>query len=332
MLLVMGPRRVPPVACPPSNTGSSISILTSVGFRQLEAGHYIEATQKLRPDIVVGLADLVVGQKPGVKRREKMVDRTHAYTRDATRQLYGNDDGSRSQLGTLYFAPILPLENTQQMLYLGDLGDELKEHVSGLALYEPASLTIVPESLGNLPRLTFSEPQSPQDILRDISLGADLVTVPFVAAASDGGIALDFTFSPSATNESNERKALGIDMWSPAHAADLSPLAPACQCYTCTKHHRAYIRHLLSVKEMLAWTLLQIHNYHIMDCFFAAVRDSLKNGTFETAAQMFEETYQAALPQQTGQGPRYVLDPGISPTILTSAINSKCNMSAHHKC
>ncbi|KAN0080852.1 tRNA-guanine(15) transglycosylase-like protein [Elaphomyces granulatus] len=304
ILLVMGPRRVPPVFTPMPNTGTAISILTSVGFRKLEAEDYIEAVRKVCPDIVVGLADLVVGLQAGIKRREKMVDRTHAYTRDATKQLYGDVGEPESESSTVYFAPVLPLENTQQMLYLDDLGDELREHISGLAVYEASSLAIVPDKIGCLPRLTLSGPKTPHEILREISLGADLITIPFVGTASDGGIALDFIFAPPLEDGSSTSKPLGIDMWSPIYAADLSPLAQGCECYTCTKHHRAYIQHLLSAKEMLAWTLLQIHNLHTIDCFFAAVRDNIEAGTFTEGFLAFEQTYQPSLPQQTGQGPR----------------------------
>lgn len=326
MLLFLGARRVPPIACPLSNTDNSIAILTSVGFQQLEAERYIEAVQKLRPDVVVGLADLVLGQRPGLKRREKMVDRTHAYTRDATRRLYESEeeDGAASDLKkkTLYFAPILPLENTQQTLYLGDLGDELRQHISGLALYESSSLAIVPEALGDLPRLSFSKPKTPQEVLRDIALGADILTIPFIGGMSDGGIALDFVFPPKDQEEDEpKRKALGIDLWSPSYATDLSPLVQGCECYTCTKHHRAYIRHLLSAKEMLAWTLLQIHNHHTMDRFFAAVRESIANGTFEECMEAFERRYESCLPQQTGQGPRYVKQQAT--TLLSCLYTSK---------
>jgi queuine tRNA-ribosyltransferase subunit QTRTD1 len=311
VLVVLGPRRVPPILAPPPNTATSISISTSIGFCQLEAEYYIEAIQQLRPDIVVGLADIEPGKVPGVKRREKMADRTHAYTRDATRQLY-EEDGCVDELDlkTLYFAPILPLENTQQQLYLGQLADELREHISGLALYGSSSLAAVPEELGDLPRLSLGAQETPHDVLRDIGLGVDLMTIPFIGAASDGGIALDFVFPPkkdeSRSGRQNNPKPLGIDMWSPSHATDLSPLVQGCQCYTCTKHHRAYLRHLLSAKEMLAWTLLQIHNHHIIDGFFSGIRESITNGTFEEGVQAFEQVYESCLPQQTGHGPRYV--------------------------
>ena len=82
-LLVLGPRRVPPVPCPAANTNTALSILTSVGFRQITSEDYAAATQRLQPDIVVGLGDIPFGQQqPGPKRIDKMSDRTEKWTRD----------------------------------------------------------------------------------------------------------------------------------------------------------------------------------------------------------------------------------------------------------
>ncbi|KAA8643056.1 tRNA-ribosyltransferase family protein [Aspergillus tanneri] len=306
LVLILGPRRVPPIATPPTNTANSIAVMTSFGFRQLEANQYTEAVQKLRPDIVVGLADLVPGQQPGFKRRGKMVDRTHAFTMHATDQLYGQAVPEECRSKAAYFAPVLPLENTQQMLYLDELERDLRPYVSGLALYESASLSILPESLGGLPRLLFSEPATPHDILREVSLGADLVTVPFVGTCSDAGIGLDFIFPSHASSGSiaEEARPLGFDLWSSTYTSDTKPLVEGCQCYSCRKHHRAYIHHLLTAKEMLAWTLLQIHNLHTMDTFFSRIRESIQCGTFDTDVQTFQRFYTSQLPAQTGQGPR----------------------------
>jgi queuine tRNA-ribosyltransferase len=55
---------------------------------------------------------------------------------------------------------------------------------------------------------------------------------------------------------------------------------------------------------MLAWVLLQIHNHHVMDQFFAGVRTSIANGTFEADAEKFSKTYEAAMPTSQGKGPR----------------------------
>jgi queuine tRNA-ribosyltransferase len=63
---------------------------------------------------------------------------------------------------------------------------------------------------------------------------------------------------------------------------------------------------VLSAKEMVAWTLLQIHNHHTMDLFFQAVRESIADGTFSVKAAAFERNYTSELPEKTGSGPRYV--------------------------
>src|SRR5437016_923882 len=85
-LMILGARRVPAVYCPISNTNEAISILTSVGFSELSLDDYIEATNKLRPDIMVALADIPFGHEPGVKRLSKMGDRTIGWLRDTIEQ------------------------------------------------------------------------------------------------------------------------------------------------------------------------------------------------------------------------------------------------------
>ncbi|EPS34537.1 hypothetical protein PDE_09501 [Penicillium oxalicum 114-2] len=303
--VVLGPRRFPAIACPPNNTETSIAISTSVGFRQLESQKYIEAIQKLKPDIAIGLADLVIGRAPGLKRRGKMVDRTHAYTRDALERLFGQSMTEDKKLGTKYFAPVLPLDNAEQSIYLDDLENEFRDRISGLALYESASLSFISESLGNLPRLLLSEPSSPHEVLREISLGADLLTVPFLQTCSDAGIALDFTFPvSSAVSAQSEAQSLGFDLWAPEYTQDTSPLVESCECYACRKHHRSYFNHLLRAKEMAAWALLQMHNHHVMERLFAGARASIARGTFDQDMQNFNRAYASDLPEQTGEGPR----------------------------
>ncbi|PGG96716.1 hypothetical protein AJ79_09486 [Helicocarpus griseus UAMH5409] len=301
LLLILGPRRVPPVPCPTPNSSNSITVLTSVGYRQLETEQYLEAIQKLQPDIAVGLSD-ISSKPPGVKRRERMVDRTHAWTRDALQRLYGSD--TETQTKSLYLAPLLPLDKEQQILYIEDLEQEMKQHVAGFALYEPHSSSVIPESMASLIRLSLGEARTPQAILQEVSLGVDLSTIPFVGEATDAGIALDFVFPTPTTATESGLRPLGFDMWPATHATDMSPLTQGCKCYTCQKFSRAYIRHLLHAKEMLAWTLLQIHNYHVLDNFYTAIRESISKGTFDEEARKFELAYESELPQQTGQGPR----------------------------
>jgi len=236
-----------------------------------------------------------------------MVDRTHAWTQEALEKLYGESVAEDAKSKTAFFAPILPLDNAQQSLYLEDLESEFRWDISGLALYESASLELVPESLASLPRLLFSEPETPHHILREVSLGADLLTTPLLGVSSDSGIALNFTFpAPSGLKDSSsERQPFGADIWGSEYTTDTSSLGEGCSCYACKNYHRAYIHHLLTAKEMTAWALLQIHNFHVMDLFFAGIRDSIQRGAYEDDVLTFNRVYASSMPESSGQGPRY---------------------------
>lgn len=54
-----------------------------------------------------------------------------------------------------------------------------------------------------------------------------------------------------------------------------NPIDDGCRCYTCTHFSRAYLRHLIVAKEMLAATLLSIHNLHTLIQLTEDVRASI---------------------------------------------------------
>lgn len=62
---------------------------------------------------------------------------------------------------------------------------------------------------------------------------------------------------------------------------DLDPIEKGCQCPTCQKHSRAYIRHLFKAGEILAMRLCVIHNLYFYNTLMSEIRDSLDNGTFD---------------------------------------------------
>ncbi|OAP61703.1 hypothetical protein AYL99_03906 [Fonsecaea erecta] len=293
-LSVLGMRRVPNIPCPAHNTNSSVAISTSVGFRFLEIEQYHEAIRRLKADISTSVPDLISTKEASAKRIEKSVDRTHAWLRDFV-------ESKEEDEGFSFFAAIPPYESQLLSLYLSDLKDEYKSHISGLCVYSPSTVVSLPEALRDIPTICLTDPLSPQAVLAAIHVGVDLLTVPFVTQSSEQGMALSFTF-PGSSDTLNQ--PLGIDLWSTTHATDLSPLTPNCACYTCTRHHRAYVHHLLQANEMLAWTLLQIHNFSVIDAFFSAIRQSIQNRTFEDDTRMFGRAYESGLPTPTGQGPR----------------------------
>ncbi|KAF1969740.1 tRNA-guanine transglycosylase [Bimuria novae-zelandiae CBS 107.79] len=300
--LILGARRTPPIPTPAAHTNTEISLLTSVGFKSMSSEYYAAAARNLEPDIVIGMADIPFGQQTvGIKRKDKMSDRTEAWLRDIIAKRNAIDKGERT-FGI--FAPILPIERDLQSWYLEHLLDDMVDSISGVAIYDAYLLDDLPEELYRLPRLSLHVPASPHELLRQVDLGMDMMIIPFISDATDAGIALDFTFPPPEKINGSQRQSLGIDMWDSYHVLSVTPLSKGCECYACTKHHRAYIQHLLSAKEMLGWVLIQVHNHHTLSSFFTSVRNSIEAGTFDEDVAAFEAFYEPKLPEKTGQGPR----------------------------
>ncbi len=59
------------------------------------------------------------------------------------------------------------------------------------------------------------------------------------------------------------------------------PIDPECNCPTCQKHSRAYIRHLFKAQEILAMRLCVMHNLYFYNNLLARIREALDNDTFE---------------------------------------------------
>ena len=71
------------------------------------------------------------------------------------------------------------------------------------------------------------------------------------------------------------------------YARDHSPIDSECGCYTCTNFSRSYLRHLIIAKEMLASTLISIHNIFTLTTLARTLRKSILEEKFDrTAAQL----------------------------------------------
>jgi len=76
-----------------------------------------------------------------------------------------------------------------------------------------------------------------------------------------------------------------LNMAKAEHAQSELPIDEKCSCYTCQNFTRAYIRHLLVAKEMLAATLLSIHNLKFLLDISRKMRAAIFEGKFQTYAQ-----------------------------------------------
>lgn len=299
---VLTPRRCPPVSSPKGNGVRHLSVLEATGFRKLTVDAFAGAINALRPDVVVAMADIGT-QTSNAKRLIVAADRTWDWIDELLRCL---------STPSAVFAPVPAVPYHLQWQYISHLEEpSLLARLSGLAFYH---LDIVPElasnsTLHHLPRLLLDPILSPHAVLRAVSFGIDLCCAPFVNSASDSGVALTFSF-PAPNLELDDpalRIPLGLDLSSPEHKTSLAPLLPGCECYTCSAHHRAYLHHLLDSKEMLAWTLLQLHNLHIAAAFFSAVRTLLHDPNpeaFDRERRRFHDVYSPDLPSGSSTRPR----------------------------
>ncbi|GJJ72508.1 queuine tRNA-ribosyltransferase accessory subunit [Entomortierella parvispora] len=192
---------------------------------------------------------------------------------------------------------------------------DVKDLSSGSGFSHEEVLKLLKVSLDHLPaekpRLVYGM-QTPEDVLSSIALGADLFDTTYPYHLTEDGKASLFSFGASsesqgtadATAASSSSAATAsttnrwINLWDDEHANKFVPIMEGCECYACKggKHTRAYINHLLKAHEMLATVLLMSHNMHQYSKFFANVRQSIQEGTFEEQTQKFVTKFGAREP------------------------------------
>lgn len=82
-----------------------------------------------------------------------------------------------------------------------------------------------------------------------------------------------------------------INLMNAANAADPRPIDETCSCYTCRHFSRAYLRHLIVAKEMLAATLISIHNIQTLVKLAGDAREAIIAGAYDDFAAEFLATY-----------------------------------------
>ncbi len=78
-----------------------------------------------------------------------------------------------------------------------------------------------------------------------------------------------------------------INLNNAKYEKDMSPIDSECDCPVCRSHSRAYIRHLIKAKEILAMRLCVMHNLYFYNTLMEKIRENLDNGTFEEFYQKY---------------------------------------------
>jgi queuine tRNA-ribosyltransferase len=92
-----------------------------------------------------------------------------------------------------------------------------------------------------------------------------------------------------------------LNLMNAIYARDDRPIDGSCDCYTCRSFSRAYLRHLINSKELLAGTLLSIHNLRALVNLMNEMRNAICSGVFEEIISGLLEVWSN---KSTGTGKR----------------------------
>lgn len=82
-----------------------------------------------------------------------------------------------------------------------------------------------------------------------------------------------------------------LNMLNAVFTRDERPIDNDCTCYTCQHFSRAYLRHLIVAKEILASTLLSIHNIHTLLTLTRMMRQAIIDHQFALFAANYLSAY-----------------------------------------
>jgi queuine tRNA-ribosyltransferase len=117
----------------------------------------------------------------------------------------------------------------------------------------------------------------PEDLLEGIARGVDLFDC--VAATRNGRHGSAWTSS----GRLNIRKA--------SHRTDELPLDPRCDCATCGRFSRGYLRHLFVAGEMLGLRLVSLHNVRFLIRLGEEARRTILTGEFDRWSREWLQRY-----------------------------------------
>lgn len=86
-----------------------------------------------------------------------------------------------------------------------------------------------------------------------------------------------------------------LDLTLPKFALQFLPIEEGCKCFSCVNYTQGYINHLLITKELLAPTLLMLHNLHHVKELVKQVKNCLQQGNLIQYIKKFRTIFSIAV-------------------------------------
>ncbi len=150
--------------------------------------------------------------------------------------------------------------------------------IGGLSVGEPKDL-MMEMAAHTLPLLPADRPRyimgvgTPEDLVELVGMGADMFDCVMPTRNARNGQ----MFTERGT----------INICNARFREDEGPVDPSCDCYTCRHYSLAYLRHLYTAREILAYRLNSIHNVHYYVNLVKAMREAILAGTFDQFRKAF---------------------------------------------
>lgn len=150
--------------------------------------------------------------------------------------------------------------------------------IGGLSVGEPKEM-MMEMAAHTLPLLPKDRPRyimgvgTPEDLVELVDLGADMFDCVMPTRNARNGQ----MFTDRGT----------INICNARFREDEGPVDPSCDCYTCRHYSLAYLRHLYTAREILAYRLNTIHNIHYYVSMLKAMRAAILEDRFDRFKQSF---------------------------------------------
>ncbi|KAI9895477.1 hypothetical protein PsorP6_019317 [Peronosclerospora sorghi] len=282
---------------PPSSKGTGFMVETSSGRRIVSPEEFVEAATLLQPNMIVPLADESSIEKG--RHRHRMAVQTSLHWLDACQVLNssrmpmcgvvvgGNDPNLRQVSVTETCKRDIQAIFLSGLEACGDGGKRLELIDAIVGAVTPKSLVRIISGIGN-----------PLDVIDTVNRGVDVFVSSYPATATKAGDALIFWISEDddgsrASERNSERECFGgvMHLKEKRFATDFRPILVECGCVTCQKYTRAYIHHLLNVREMLGDILLYLHNLQHFYRFFQEIRAAINMNAFVAFSTAFTSRF-----------------------------------------
>jgi queuine tRNA-ribosyltransferase len=243
----------------------------------------IQIQEKLGADIIMAFDECADPNNETYIQRS--MQRTHVW---AERCLKAKTRTDQALFGIVQggVSPELRVQSAEFISSLGFPGHA----IGGLSVGETKSemhamLEVVNEVLPKEKPRYLMGVGSPEDLINGILRGVDIFDCVLPTRLARHAAA----FTPTGR----------INLMNAAFSRDSHPLDDTCDCYACRHFTRAYIRHLVVAKEMLASTLISIHNVHFLISLVKRSRAAIQDQNFAGFAEQFLQTYKPRQKQET---------------------------------